>query len=181
MKKFKKGFTLIELLVVIAIIGILATIVIINIASARGKAVNAHVLADLNTADKTAVMCMDEGNYLMAKVFGGSMVQSTWGYYLTTPWPFSFTTDKMGGYPICSSNSGYTSTAASDYWPNISTYGKSPNGASWDYQRTSSYGNNTLVTYNTPSFVFVTGTNFVSSDDGYQAVCTEKGCTASNF
>ena len=49
-KNIQKGFTLIELLVVIAIIGILSSIVLASLNTARGKSANAKVKAQLASA-----------------------------------------------------------------------------------------------------------------------------------
>lgn len=63
-KTYSRGFTLIELLVVIAIIGILSSVVLASLNTARGKGADAAVKSNLNNTRATAELFYDDnGNY----------------------------------------------------------------------------------------------------------------------
>ena len=58
----KEGFTLIELLVVIAIIGILSSVVMASLNSARGKARFAQAITTMSSIEKAAILDYDDYN-----------------------------------------------------------------------------------------------------------------------
>ncbi len=70
MKKFSRGFTLIELLVVIAIIGILSSVVLASLNTARQKGANAAIKETLDNMRSQAELIYDSaaGGYSYGNV-----------------------------------------------------------------------------------------------------------------
>lgn len=64
----KRGFTLIELLVVIAIIGILSSVVLVSLTSARAKARDAKRIADIEAIKAALVLYADTNSEYPATI-----------------------------------------------------------------------------------------------------------------
>jgi prepilin-type N-terminal cleavage/methylation domain-containing protein len=72
MKNLKKGFTLIELLVVVAIIGILASVVLASLNTARAKGSDAAVKANLDNMRAEAAIYYDSNSNAYAAADNGA-------------------------------------------------------------------------------------------------------------
>lgn len=70
MKNQAKGFTLVELLVVISIIGLLASVVLVALSSARAKSRDAKRVADMNQMAKALELYFNDANTYPTAVSG---------------------------------------------------------------------------------------------------------------
>ncbi|MFA6257293.1 MAG: type II secretion system protein [Candidatus Paceibacterota bacterium] len=61
--KRNQGFTLIELLIVIAIIGILSTVVLAMLSSARNKGKDSSIQREMKSLQSQVAIAADDGNY----------------------------------------------------------------------------------------------------------------------
>lgn len=109
--KKQTGFTLIELLVVIAIIGLLASVVLLSLNSARAKSRDAKRLADVRQLVSALELAFNDlGGYPAAASSAPTGLTPTYiGQIPTAPTPF----DNPSGTSTCTAtNNSYTYAAS---------------------------------------------------------------------
>lgn len=107
-KRSQKGFTLVELLVVISIIGVLATLVLLQLSSARARARDTKRIADVNQIRTSVESYFEDNNGTYPTAIDSTSI----GKYLTKvptdpltaqPYGYSYHTNaggKVDGYQV---------------------------------------------------------------------------------
>ncbi len=104
--KLKKGFTLIELLVVVAIIGILASVVLASLNTARLKGSDAAVKANLANTRAQAELIYDTDNNYNAVCAANSATQNA-----TIAAAIAAANSASGGIAVCGKPASGNATA----------------------------------------------------------------------
>lgn len=111
MKNQVKGFTLIELLVVISIIGLLASVVLVALNSARQKSRDAKRVADMNQMAKALELYFNDNNTYPTAVSGdpSGLVSKYMSRLPTEPTPADGNcTTVNNAYTYAQTSTGYT-------------------------------------------------------------------------
>lgn len=115
MFKVHKAFTLIELLVVIAIIGILASVVVVNVGSARIKAWDAKRMSDIKSIETALELYFDDnGQYPVTTCEGSNSAE--WSYCAISSLNTSLVPKYLPSIPDDPQNPGSGGYRYNDYY-----------------------------------------------------------------
>lgn len=110
MKTNKEGFTLIELLVVIAIIGLLSTLSILALNTARARARDAKRISDVKQIQTALEMYYNDNGDYPSTVTAGSSITGTSGTYLSVVPAFPTPIDGANCVTLAPAQYTYTKT-----------------------------------------------------------------------
>jgi prepilin-type N-terminal cleavage/methylation domain-containing protein len=139
--KLQKGFTLVELLVVIAIIGILATLLLLQLGVARQRARDARRIADINQVRSALELYYDDqGTYPAVATYAGlaaPLVQGTTQYLTLLPLDPLNVSPHQYGYAYVPAAGGGTAVIRYHLWAELEQSARGALGSDADINSTS--------------------------------------------